>query len=441
MISSISKLLRIRFVQDAATLQIGKFVGISCGMVTSIAYINLLGIGGYGKYAIVMAFAGIFGIVTNLGQQATLTTFFSRSYGQQNKREMTQIAQYYLYTSIAVAIFLLILALFMPTISGIIYKDNNIGKLARLVFFSSIFEFGFSYVSILLQITREIKILAFLENTKIVLQVSLAILLLWLGFGIAGILYSSLSISILFFIVSIGLNKWINSKYPLPRLKEILAKPNWKQILKYNRAGIWIAVDKNVGNLYPTAFLFVLSLSAPESIVGLFRLAFKLAGLPTSFALSSISRMAGSVIPSIAGKDIKSLKSTLIKLAMHSVFIHTAITIAGMILVPIFLPYVYGENMGIAVYPFLAITAMQLSLAVHVIMTPIFRLKNKSMIPAIINSIGMAISISVFFILAGALTETRALYVSIFLYHLISLSAVFFIIYFVKEISKKSVLS
>ena len=418
-------LKNIPFVRDVATLQLGRFVGIACGFATSIAYVRFLGLENYGQYAVIMAFAGVFGIITNLGQQATFTTFFSKSYGEKNSKQMQAIAQYYFYTSIIVALFLCILILLSPVLAGVLYDDHSIGYYARLVFISSVFELGFSYVSIVLQVTREIRLLAVLENTKIILQVSLAVALLWFGFGILGILLSSLIASMCFCILACCIYSPYARKYQLPSIGKICNPPHWSSVWQYTKAGIWIAIDKNIGNLYPTVFIFALSFIASTPVIGLIRLAFKLASLPASFALSSISRLASSVLPTVAGRSATELRQVAIRLSRYSITLHAAITIAGIIFVPIFLPYVYGPHTNVAAYPFIVFASLHITQALHAMITPIFRLHNKTYIPAIMNVIGMSLAVLVLCIAQTQIPVTRALYCSLAVFHIIILLSVF----------------
>ena len=81
--------------------------------------------------------------------------------------------------------------------------------------------------------------------------------------------------------------------------------------------------------------------------------------------------------------------------------------------------------MNVAMYPFLVFTFLHISYAVHVMMTPVFRLKNKTIIPASVNAFGMIISLGFFFLSSGILRETLSLYGSLGIYHIISISAIF----------------
>lgn len=408
---------KVPFVRDVATMQIGRLVTVGCGLLTSILYIRYLGLAGYGEYAVILAFVGTFGIVTNLGQQATLMVFLAESYGKKDRDAMIHISRYYTTASALVVLLLTTFAVLAPMITTWIYTDPRIGALARLVLVSSIFEVAFSYYAISLQVVREIKLLTFLENAKTVLQVALAILLLILGYGVVGVLVSSLVTSMCYCILTCFLYPRLSKKFDLPHFGEILRMPRAKYIWKYGRDGMWIAVDKNIGNLYPHIFLFALSTQTPKQIVGLLRLAFKLADLPASFALNSVSRLANSVLSTIAGQGGGRLQSSFLRLTRHTLLMHTSITLAGMLLIPPLLPLVYGQDFRVAAYPFLIITALQLVYGIHTSATPVLRIHSKVYIATAFNIVAMTTALLVFFILKDIVSPTRALYVGLLLYH------------------------
>jgi O-antigen/teichoic acid export membrane protein len=408
---------KIPFVRDVATMQIGRLITVGGGFLTSILYVRYLSLDGYGEYAIVLAFAGTFGIFTNLGQQATLTTFLAESYGRKDRQAMTSIAQYYLVVSLLVVVLLSTLTLLAPSITAYVYDDTAIGKLAQLVFLSSMFEFAFSYYAICLQVVREIRLLTLLENSKSVVQIGLSIVLLLLGYGVAGVLLGSLVTSLLYCLLSFFCYSRFQKKYNLPSIREIINIRTFHHCWKYVKDGIWIALDKNAGNLYPTVFLFALSTQAPKPVVGLLRLAFKLADLPASFALNSVSRLGTSVLSTLAGEGGARLRTSFTRLVKHTVLMHTGITLAGMLIIPFLLPIVYGQNFRVAVYPFLIITALQLGYGLTTSATPILRVYSKIYLATLINVSAMILALSTFFFMQRTLPSTQALYLGLLLYH------------------------
>ena len=415
----IRRFTSIPFVRDLATMQVGRVLATGCSFLTSIIYARYLGIGGYGEYAVIMAFTGTAGIIANLGQQATTLTFFSEAYGQGDRKKLRIILQYYLCMSLCTVIVLGLLAYIAPMLSIALYQKQEIGQLARLVFLASMMEPIFAFVSIALQTVRDIRFLTLLENGKILLQLALASIFLWMGHGVFGVLLSSLFASACFALIGLAVYPSIARKHALPSLVQGLIGVRFSGIKLYTKEGMWIALDKNIGGLYPTVFIFCLSIVAPEAVVGLIRLGLKLGGLPASFVLTSISRLASSVIPTIAGKGMKILRQQLLKLALHTALLHVSATVGALILVPIFLPYVYGPNYSVAVYPFIVVAILNTSLAMHAIITPVLRVFSKIRISALLNVIATISAIGFFFLLSDITRPTLALYGALTLYHII----------------------
>lgn len=419
MIKTLLSFIRVPFIRDVTTMQMGRIVMIGSSFLASILYARFLGLGGYGEYAVILAFTGTAGIITNLGQQATALTFFAESYGKKDRMSQGNILQYFMITSLLSIVFLGILALFAPLLTEWFHGKREIGILARMIFVSSMFEFGFIWYSITLQVTRHIRFLTILENTKTLLQLILATVFLFFGLHVFGVLLSSLIVSILFCFVSFFLYSRLQKTHDVPGFREAVQHRHMRHLWKYAKDGIWIAIDKNLGSLYPTVFIFAVSTQTSEAITGLVRLGFKLASLPASMAIASISRLASSVIPTIIGQVNMDVFTKIRMLFFNTFKIHIFVSVAAAICITIFLPYVYGEHFRPAIYPFLIIVFLNLSLGLHAIATPILRVLSKIHIAAYLSVIGITVGLGILFGLGGTLPITQALYLSLLAYHMI----------------------
>lgn len=417
MLKHVRNIVRIPFIRDVTTMQFGRIAQILLNFIASIVYARFLGLTGYGEYAVILAFTGTVGLLTNLGQQATTLTFFAEAYGRKDRAALARVLHYYIITAAATAALLAVLSLLSPVITQWIYGQRQIGILAGLVFVSSIGELPFILVSIVLQTVREIRVLTLLENAKNILQLVTAVLLLVFGFGVLGLLLSSLIASVVLSVIAILLYPTLRRKFNLPTIQEALAAGNSSQFRRYTRDGIWIAIDKSLGSLYPNIFLFIISTQVAPAIIGLLRLGMKLADLPSSVALSSISRLASSAIPVMVGKGKHALRSSLIRLTKHTAALHFGISAAAAVVVPVLLPVVYGPNFQPAVYPFLVILVLNLTLALHAIATPILRISSKIHLAAILNSVATVVGVGLFFLLADFVRPLWALYIALGVYH------------------------
>ncbi len=414
-------LWRTRFVRDVLTMQVGKLIPLLCGFLSSILLARVLGIGGYGTYAVVLAFTGMAGLVTNLGQQTTALTFFAEAYGRKDAHDMRQVAHYYFVMALGTIALLGILLPFLPAIAGLLYGRPELGRLAQLVFLASMFDPLYSFVPLVLQVVREIRVLTVVENTYTALQLAIS-LLLALTLGVRGVLLGSLATSVLSVFAGMGLYAWVTRKYPVPRLGEIMGMRGMQSWWPYARQGLWMAVSKNLSNLYPNAFLFFLSLRAPDSVVGLMRLAFKFAGLPANYILTNISRMASSVIPALKNAGRETFLRNVRRLQRYAFLLHLGTSVGAGIAVPLFFPLLYGKDFSGALFPFEVILALHLTLAFHAVATPLFRVTGKTSVSVGIQCIAVALAALTFFaLLSAGVRPTLALYAALAVYHGINL--------------------
>ncbi|MBT5237315.1 oligosaccharide flippase family protein [Candidatus Peregrinibacteria bacterium] len=409
---------QIKFVRDIATMQIGQIVTTGSGFLASILFARLLGLQGYGVYAIVLAFTGLLGFITNLGQQTTALTFFAEAYGKKDTTRMKEVLHYYLFLSACSALIMALLIPFLPWITDVMYGKPEIGALARIIFISSIVDPLFVFGSIVLQSVREIRKLTIIENSRIVVQLGLSVLFLLQGKGVEGVLLGTLYGTALMSVISLLMYSSIRSKYNLPSLIEIIGIRKLSHVWSLGKDGVWIAIDKNVGNLYPNLFLVVLGMFVQESVVGLFRLAFKLGNLPASFVLSNISRLSASVIPTLSSSGA-GLKKSIVKLATYSSLIHVGATVGALLVVPPLIPLVYGADFSVAVYPFIVIAILHTTSVIHILITPILRLYSRIYIATTFNLVGLTCSLGAFFTLMSYTKITFALYIALGIYHFI----------------------
>jgi len=416
-------LTKVKFVRDIATMQVGQVVTTGAGFLSSILFARFLGLGGYGTYAIVLAFTGLLGFITNFGQQATALTFFSKAYGEKDSTRIKEILHYYFVVSVCSALFLLALMYFLPAITERMYDSAEIGKLARIIFASSIIDPLFVFGSIILQSVREIRKLTILENSRIVIQLGLSILFLINGMGVKGVLLGSLFGTAIMSLVSILTYNKIRPTYNLPSFSEILCVKSYKHVWRLVVDGIWITIDKNTKNLYPNIFVAILGMYAQESVVGLFRLAFKLGNLPTSFVLTNIGKLATSVIPTLIGKGV-AIRSSLLRLTVYSCSIHIGATIGALLIVPPLIPIVYGGAFDVAIYPLIIIAVLHTSNVIHALITPILRMYSRMHYAIGFNVIATISSLGLFYILMGRIRITFALYIALSVFHVISILVV-----------------
>ena len=128
--------------------------------------------------------------------------------------------------------------------------------------------------------------------------------------------------------------------------------------------------------------------------------------------------MASSALSAMSG-NAELLRKNFLRLTRHTIFVHGTISAAAMILVPVFLPLVYGQEFSVAAYPFLVIVVLHILNGLHTSVIPILRLHSKIYIATLMNLFSMGIAIGLFFVFEPELGSTRALYIGLAVYHVL----------------------
>lgn len=414
----ITSLLRTPFVRDAGVLQAGQIYGMVVSFFTSILYVRLLGLQSYGEYAVIMAMTGTLGLLSGLGQRTVTVTLLAEAWGRKDEEAMAAVYRYYFYVSVIAVMILTALCLVLPQLSELFYGNQDAGILGRIVFLIMMIEIPWRLTVMRLQVSRHIRLMTLLEVTAATLKLAIAAVFLLLGFRVFGVLLAGLCTSAAFFLFSMLLLPFLNRRTGTPPLLRAFSIRGRHLLPAHIRDGLWVAVDKNLRNLYPSAFLFLLSLQVPANEMGLVNLGVKLSSLPYSFAIASISRLSSSVLPSIAHRGAGHLLQTTRRLITHTVALHLLTTLAGSACIVWLLPSVYGEHFRLAVYPFLAFVAIGMLPAFYAFCGPILRTYSKIYLSVLWNAAGLLLGALAYLLLAPAILPLRSLYVAAAVYQL-----------------------
>ena len=410
--------LKIPFVRDFATLQVGQVIALACGFISLPLYTRLLGPDGYGLYGLALAFSGIAGFFTNLGQQYTTLTFFAEAHARRDRQQLREVLWYYIALSgIAIAMMLVLMPV-LPALAGWLGNAPQVGSLARLVFLSAIFDPVFTFVATALQVVRRIRLLTILDNVKTIAQLLISIGLLLLGWGVAGLLWGSVITSGVFAVISAVIYAHIRVTEGLPGLREAIEYREARHVWSYVKNGIWITLDKNIAGLFPNVFFLALGARTSLSTVGLVQLGYKLSAVAL-LPISNVSRLASSVIPSLVRQGGDVLRGNVRRLLSHTAMLQATVSVAALAAYPFIIPWFSGRNFQGSFFPFLVFVLCNMLLLSDVVATPLLRLTSKIYIATILNAVGMLGGIGLFFLLSNTLAPVRAFYTGIIFYHVI----------------------
>ncbi len=405
-------LLRVPFVRDVLTLQMGAFFATGLSFIRSIAYFRLLGVEQFGVYAVVLAFSGTFSIITNFGQNQAALTFFAQRYSRKDMEGMRAVLQYYAELSLFASMLLFAFAYAAPTIAELFYHNATIGMIARIAFLCSVAGAFDTLFSIVFQTIGEIRTMTVLDNVNASLQLVLSLGLLLLHFGPVGIFWGILVSNLLMLIPYSIVYARLRRRYGLPPLLSIFDfKRNTKPFFMQ---GFWIAVDKNIGNLFPTSFFFVMSLFAIPAQVGIAQLAYKISALPRTVFLPNVIQLSMTVLPKIQAQSNKALRAAVAKILKHSLFFHAIFSFAALLILPPAALILYGPKVGAAITPMLWMILIQIIGGVNVVNAPLFRLLHKAQVSALWGMIGLPIQLSLLALLMLVFSPINAFVLAIF---------------------------
>ncbi len=387
------------FVRDVFTLQIGSVFSHGVGFLKSIIFARLLGLDGFGMYAVALSLTGTFKIFSGFGQEQSLLTYLAEEYKAGNEKGMQSVIKYFCTVSLFAGAVLLFFALSSPALAAFFYKEHSveIGIMAMVGFAAFIMSLSHPLVIALLQIVREVWLMTILENVNQVLQLGFAVLFVFLGYGplglFLGLFVSNVIMTLVYAVQFFRLRK----RYSIPSLRASLYSS--VPISAFVRQGLWIAVDKNIVNFFPQAMLFIFSLFTSPNIVGIAQLALKTANLPSGLLFGQAVRMANSTLPSFKKEGITQLRRQCVLLVKHTLLFHALLVFGGIFVFPFLVVIAYGWEFSLVIVPMIYILFIRLLQPFNVANTSIIRLFRKVHISTAWNAVRIPLELGVFYIL------------------------------------------
>ncbi len=345
MISKFRDFIRISFVRDVGILQVSKFFSIFLTIVSSIILARLLHPELYGLYGLIFAFVGLVGIFIDWGGNYASLTLLAENYAKKNKEEIKNILVYFVkITLLGIGIVGVIILVFSPFLTEIIYGNSQIGDWARVVLMATFLGIFYTGVVIVLQVIRKISQLAFLEVFNKFVYVLLPISFVVIGWGLTGLVWAHFLSSFIFLILSLLIYRSLTREDNLlPNVRKIFSDFNKVRIKRYFKFGFLIAVDKNLGRLasfLPIIFLGIFTI--PQDIA-YFKIAFAYVTIPV-MALNPISRLLAVQLPKSKNYGKQILKEHFFRTTIYSGIISILLAIPFVLLAPYLIEFFYGVD-------------------------------------------------------------------------------------------------
>lgn len=372
-----SRLFALRsnhFVRDLATMQVGSGIYMVFSLAANIVFARMLGPDEFGLYAVVLAFVATVRAFTNIGHGTAFQVFFAEQFGKRDRLGMAGVLKGFWSLNAVNAVILVCLALLAPTLTAYVYGNDSMGGYAAALFLFSIIDIGNAGTITVLQAVRRIKMKTTLEQGQNISFLTLAMVLLTMGYGLPGLIGAQLFVSASMLCVSFILFRRVSRELSLPTFAEMFRAPK-QYVSQYFRQSLLFSVDKNIGGLYPSGLFFVLSLVAQPYAVGLAKIALRLASVPASFLLPQVNELSTTVLANMSG-DRMLMRKAAAKVIKHALAVHAAISVAALVTLPLVVG-LYGERYASAMPIALWLIVLGLFAPLTVVNSPLLRLFRK----------------------------------------------------------------
>lgn len=430
----IRELSALPFIRGVAVFQAGSVVMMATGFASSILYARLLGLEAFGLYAAVTAFAALLSIFAGYGQETVLVTFLSEAIGRKDTKAKNAVLRYYVQATIIATIVYVILIALMPILTLWLHANVMISNFVRLALLNTMLQPANTLLFIALQLRRKVAHVTIIENLSDIAQLILSVFLLQLGWGVMGILVGTLTITALSFPFFLFLYNRTARELGLASITQIARTLFLPGSRKFALQGFWISLDQTIGkNLYPNLFMVVLTATSTLQVVGVFRLAFRLAGIPLSLVMPSITRMTTVSLPRIATLDPSHLLTVCKKLIFGSVGLAAATAIVAGIFFPLLIPIIYGQEYVDSIPIFLILLITNIIAATHVVSVPLLRVFQRVWILSITNIIGVLLALASYFLVIHIVPAMFAMSIAFVIFHINSMLLFVYLRYFLRK--------
>jgi len=345
---SFIKVLNLRqhpFVRNVAMLQVGSFGGAIIQAVVGIIIARLLQPELLGVYSLAFGLAATTSLVIGMGIQEAVSSLLGGAYAQKNKVELENILGFMFKITFLATAVVLVFSAFLPSISDKLYGNSVIGVYAIIITVAAILSsFFFTLAYSAFQVTGRIKALTCLIVTDQSLRSGLSLVLVATGFGVAGAVSGHLIGAVVIFILSASFFVWLKKRDLIfPDLKQLIINAKKANIKKYFSFTLWVALDRNMGNLFMALPVILTGVYVTASEVSFFKLAFGYINLALSF-LGPISVLLNVEFPKLQIENREKLAKSFKKVSLYSLALSVLLIVTAVVVSPIAFKILYGEN-------------------------------------------------------------------------------------------------
>ena len=197
------------------------------------------------------------------------------------------------------------------------------------------------------------------------------------------------------FVVSALLFANISKKEPLfPKLLHLLSSVARADVKKYFGFTFWVALDRNMGNIFMALPVILTGVYVTVSEVSFFKLAFGYTNLVLSL-LGPISVLLNVEFPKIQVQDEGQLYRNFKKVSLYSLGLSVLLTIGAAIVSPFVFKILYGESYVPSIKYIFGLVAYGSLFGIGVGLGPMWRAIDKVKVSILINSVILVAGIPV----------------------------------------------
>ena len=333
------------FVKNVATLQMGSFGGTLVQAVFGIFIARMLQPELFGIYSLAISLAALAGLLLGAGMQDATSTLVGSAYARSDKEELREVLAFLLKITFYAGLLTLFIFIFLPSVAKYFYGDSLIGWYAGIILLAVFLSSSFSAViQLSLQVVGKIKLLALIIFGDQFLRSGLALFFIFLGFSVLGGVSGHLIGAMAIFIFSLFVWKklWQFNEI-FPSFGELISATKNVSVFKYLNFSLWVAVDRNIGNLFMVLPVVLTGIYVSSGEVSFFKLAFGYVNLVLSL-LGPISILLNMEFPKIRVDDPRKLRDNFIRVSIFGLVISVALTLTAVAISPVAFRILYGES-------------------------------------------------------------------------------------------------
>lgn len=376
------------FVRNVATLQMGSFGGTLVQAVFGIFIARVLQPELFGIYSLAISLAALTGLLLGAGMQDAVSTLVSSAYARNDREELRNVLAFLLKITFYAGLLTLFVFLFLPSIADYFYGNSSIGWYAGMVLLAVFLSSSFNaVVQLSLQVVGQIKLLALIIFGDQFLRSGLALFFIFVGFSVLGGVSGHLAGAGTIFVFSLFVwKKFWRSHDIFPSFKELFLATKTVSVFKYLNFSFWVAVDRNMGNLYMALPVVLTGIYVSAGEVSFFKLAFGYVNLVLSL-LGPVSLLLNMEFPKIQVDDPQKLRDNFIRVSVLGLFISVALTLIAIAISPFAFRILYGESFMPSVSYVFGLLIYGALYGIGVGLGPMWRAINKVKISITINLI------------------------------------------------------